>query len=259
MVASHHFNCLWNLSSNDQEKCFNKECGYDGREGVCLPANITDPWENCYTASRCRKVSEDGVCNPECNTRDCLFDSYDCILHEECPASTVWVKVICNDCISVVHTLLYIACTVPERRNTRLSVCACERACVRACVRVCMRVCVCVWNEWLSEDDVPPPRCMNTTDNGKCDNECNTPVCPFDSKDCGSQDFVSILSCNSWDMSYTSTSLSLPLFLPLFPLITLSFPFSHPPSLFLHLPPSVFLSFPSIPLLCSPISSKANY
>ena len=70
-----------------QLKCFTEECGFDGEEGYCLPPNSTDPWKDCQTAGECRKLSENGQCDPQCNSRECLFDSYECFPpRATCPA-----------------------------------------------------------------------------------------------------------------------------------------------------------------------------
>ena len=70
-----------------QLECFNEECGYDGREGLCLPNNTLDPWENCPQPTHCRQRANNSQCDPECNTRDCLYDFHECVPSpEECPA-----------------------------------------------------------------------------------------------------------------------------------------------------------------------------
>ncbi|XP_074600062.1 uncharacterized protein LOC141854319 [Brevipalpus obovatus] len=38
-----------------------------------------DPWAACPSADYCSKKFRDGICNDECNNRECLFDGYDCV------------------------------------------------------------------------------------------------------------------------------------------------------------------------------------
>ena len=90
LVLSMHSHILYLPKMSLQMKCFNEECGFDGGEGYCLPGNTTaDPWQNCPSADQCRRVSGNGQCDPECNSRDCLFDSYECVPPRlECPEDT---------------------------------------------------------------------------------------------------------------------------------------------------------------------------
>lgn len=125
------------MLSDPQEECFNEKCGFDGGEGFCLPpGNVTDPWSDCPEASLCRKVSENGDCNPECNSRDCLFDSYECIpTREDCPADTAWVKAICSIVRSVDHWLWSWWCylTMIKTQTIRFQISICLFPLIASC------------------------------------------------------------------------------------------------------------------------------
>ena len=44
---------------------------------------------------------------------------------------------------------------------------------------------------FLSVSPLSNDLCVNASDNGECDEQCNTPQCPFDSEDCKSREYVS--------------------------------------------------------------------
>ena len=48
----------------------NKECSYGLK-----------PWQNCTDRQGgvyCRKVFKNGICDPQCNNQNCLYDGFDC-------------------------------------------------------------------------------------------------------------------------------------------------------------------------------------
>ena len=52
----------------------------DGSDGDrCLESN---PWRDCPTAAECFASFGNGVCDPQCNKRECVFDGMDCTRQE---------------------------------------------------------------------------------------------------------------------------------------------------------------------------------
>ena len=87
---SSHSTLHTHLTHLPQMKCFTEACGFDGGQRFCLPNTTnSDPWEDCPKSDLCRELLNNGVCDPNCNTRQCLFDSYECVPQLECPSNLV--------------------------------------------------------------------------------------------------------------------------------------------------------------------------
>lgn len=63
-----------------EDTCANNPCKPGCNSGKnCILGYEIDPWVNCYEKHSCLKRFGDGVCNEECNSKECLFDGNDCV------------------------------------------------------------------------------------------------------------------------------------------------------------------------------------